>query len=231
MRFLYSSLILCFIVTNCFGQKLGRPPVAEPPYVQLTDMTKIPVDAVHFKSGLIRDKLVTPEHTYKAKEIVNYSNGKKTFHNFDGYGFGEKIADGKIGIYQVIYERITPKRTTKNIRLYVEDSVSKETKFYSYKSINPLIPKNTPAGNMLKKYKKNRTIVKACMFGGLGLFVVGGVIAGSGIMADNGDSKTNAGLYTMLGGGAVICSSFVINHRNHRNMRKAIGIHNGVIKP
>jgi hypothetical protein len=246
-------IIYCLFSISSFAQDLGRPAVPEQPYVLLYGGKQITADTVYMKATLTKDRIVADKVEYKPKDVEGYSDGIKTFLRYQHGEFATRIHDGKIRLYSDAYASepaysqygfgsrgYNPYTTGTGQNLaqlgslatiFLQDSATGQTGVYGYKALHKWIPANTPAGAMLHKYKRNRTIIKSLMWAGLGMIFMGTYISGDAVLKDKSDAAINSGLYVMLGGAGVITSSFITIPLNRRNMRKALGIHNGVWAP
>lgn len=245
--------LCCLISLSAFAQDMGRPATPESPYVLLYGGKVIKADTVFLRATLTKDRIVADTVAYKPRDVEGYSDGINTFLRYEHGEFATRIHDGKIRAYSSAYASepayssygfgntgINPYTTGtgQNLRqlgsmsdIFLQDSATGATGVYGYKSLHKWIPANTPAGAMLHKFKRNRNIIKSLAWAGFGMIICGTYLSGDAILKDRSDAAINSGLYMMLGGAGVITSSFITVPLNKKNMRKALGMHNGVWAP
>jgi hypothetical protein len=224
VTFLFTFLASCSPVL-----KLGKQPVALPPFVQLKDGTIIPAKEAGQEYEFGNGRVLADEQAFSRNKVRMYSNGEQTFVNLGKDQFGPKIAEGKIIVYSVTNATHYGYAYRDYSHLYIQDSGSSELFYMKYRALKPMIPTNTLAGKELSRFKNTRTAIRLTMLGGFACFISGTILAGNSIMKNNDEAKINTGLTMIFGGMGIIFGTTIPMFTNKMKMRRAMAIHNGVL--
>lgn len=220
---------------------LGRNAIPEKPFVRLKGQPRSYVDSLKFISGKKHDKIWAGGKEYDLKEVAGYSDGRYTFIKYEG-DFLKRNYEGKINVYRFYREYTTvngygsgPGKfgTTSEhtvLKFILEDSVTGKVAEMNYRTLHDWIPRNTPAGNILAKYKRTRTKISIGAFGGLGVLFTGLGFLGASVMAPDAKAKKleTTGVVMLAGGGGLMLGSYISIPFNRKRMREALATHNGV---
>jgi hypothetical protein len=210
---------------------MGRRPAAVAPFVQLKDGTIIHAKEAGQEMEFDNSRIVADDQAFPRNEVSMYSNGEQIFVNLRKGKFGPKVAEGKIMVYSVTNAAHYGYAYHDYQELYIQDSGSSELSYLRYRALKKMIPDQTPAGHILNGFKRTRTVARLIMVGGFASFIGGSILAGKGVMKDNGDRMTGAGLTMIFGGMGVMLGGTIPLYTNKMKMRRAIAIHNGVLPP
>jgi hypothetical protein len=212
---------------------MGKEPVSATPFVQTVEGKRIAAKKVE----KTRREIIADDTKYQQKNVTFYSDGKKTYAKVDRKAFAPLISAGKINLYELRSTSTNYNasfggspagvKTTNHTRWFIQDSSSNTVSSYGYKSLKALIPANSPAGTILKNYKKSHIVPNITLGVGGGLFLAGAIMAGGAVLNNSSDAKVNAGLYTMLGGAGAITCAIVIKGTNRKKLKRALNVHNG----
>lgn len=224
-----------------WASHLGRNAQPEKPFVKLTGQPRFYVDTLSFISGKKRDKIWVGGKEYELKDVVGYSDGRYTFLKYDGE-FLKRNYEGKINSYR-LYREYTSMNgygsgsrnfgTTSThtvLKFILEDSATGKVAEMKYRTLRDWIPRNTPAGDMLAKYKRTRTKITIGAYTGVGLLFTGLGFLGASVMAPEAKAKRleTTSVAMLVGGGGLMLGSYISIPFNRKRMREALAIHNGV---
>ena len=209
--------------------KLGRRPAAVPPFVQLKDGTVIKAKEAGQEMEFDNSRILADEQAFPRSQVAMYSNGEQTFVNLRKDKFGPKVAEGKIMVYSVTNAAHYGYAYHDYHELYIQDSGSSELLYMRYRTLKPMIRDHTPAAHVLAGYKSTRTTLRLIMLGGFASFIAGSIIAGNGVMKNNGDAMIHTGTTMIFGGMGVMAGVYTPLYTGKTKMRRAIAVCNGVL--
>lgn len=240
--FLFLSIAVAGTVhAQHLASHLGRNVSPEKPFVRLKGQPPIYVDAITFVSGVRRDKIRAGDKEYELKEVASYSDGRYTFLKYKGE-FIKRNYEGKINAYRIFKEVTTmngygsgPDKfkapsTYTVLKFVLEDSATGRVGEMKYQTLHDWIPRNTPAGDILAKYKRTRTKIAIAAYGGLGVLFTGLGFLGASVMASDAKAKKleTTGIAMLAGGGGLMLGAYISIPLNKRRMGEALATYNGV---
>jgi hypothetical protein len=230
LRLIPLFITLLLFAASCHPVlQLGKKPAAVAPYVRLKDGTVIHAKEAGQEMDFQNSRIVADDQAFPRKQVAIYSNGEQTFANLHNGKFGPKIAEGKINVYSVTNAAHYGYPYHDYGELYIQDSGSSNLRYMRYRTLKPMIPAYSPAGQVLAGYKQTRTVVRLTLLGGFAAFFAGTAIAGNGVMQNNGDGKIRTGMAMIVGGAGIITTATISLYANKTKMRRAVAIRNGVL--
>jgi hypothetical protein len=220
---------------------LGRNAQPEKPFVKLTGQPRLYVDSLKFISGKKRDKIWAGGKEYDLKEVAGYSDGRYTFIKYEG-DFLKRNYEGKINSYRFYREFTTMNGYSSGpgqfggtsnhsvLKFILEDSATGKVAEMNYRTLRDWIPRNTPAGNILAKYKRTRTRISIGAYTGAAVLFTGLGVLGASVLAPEAKAKRleTTSVAMLVGGGGLMLGSYISIPFNRKRMREALAIHNGV---
>jgi hypothetical protein len=154
MKYPLYLLAICVSLFSCKTIKLGTPPSSTPePFVQLKNGEVIKPEARN--KGTVapnkkKDALVVDGRKVDKSSVAFYSDGDGTYAATSDDGFAKKIAEGKINVYNKVYDvyyssyNSTTHTYNSGMRTvahyYIQDSNSKYVSKLNYDNLYQMIP-------------------------------------------------------------------------------------------
>ena len=222
------TLVIVFIFASCQPvHQLGKTPRPEKPFIALRSGDTVYAGQVYEEMGFQGSRIVADTTAYPRRAVEAFSDGNQTFHQLSRGTFGPWIAQGKVNVYSSTNATRYgyPEHDERLSKLYVQSGSSGSLKTINYRNLRVMMPESPS----LLQFRRTRRVIDAVLLAGACGFFAGAIIGGDATLKSN-NSVADKGATLMFGSMGLIATASVSLSVNRVKLRRAISIHNGVLK-